>query len=212
MTDRYYPKGYVPDCGPLESTYNEMNVLNTHPKSNYPPGYSGHEHGSGFKFGYSIPAPNALPQEPINPEDPLVNYRIGKHIIYRPLPNREIQLENAPKEQKRVEATIRGVEDQKASIKVEDDFTASFIPQTSAYLASINGNRGHTVEKAQPYIPAEPGRGTGFNSQSTYVSWLPPGSMHGCSTQTKDSYTVPNVVRRGLEMMQYTVNREAGTQ
>merc|ERR1711924_228832 len=165
--------------------------------SKYPPGYSGHEHGAGFKFGYSIPAPSLLPREPIDPEDPLVNFRIGKHIMYRPLPNREIQLETAPKEEPRVQHTYRGVEAQKSSLKLEDDFTASFIPQTSAYLASVNGNRGSMVEKAQPYIPAMGGRGTGFNSQSGNITWMPPGSMHG-TTETQDAYGVPVVVRQGL--------------
>ncbi len=68
MTDRYYPKGFVPNVGnnpqgTLESTYNEMNECKTHPRSRFPPGYSGHEHGAKQKFGYSIPAPNALPKE-----------------------------------------------------------------------------------------------------------------------------------------------------
>ena len=27
MTDRFYPKGYVPDGGPMESTYNEANQM-----------------------------------------------------------------------------------------------------------------------------------------------------------------------------------------
>lgn len=206
MTDRYYPKGYVPDCGPLESTYNEMNEMTTQPRSKFPPGYSGHEHGAGAKFGYSIPAPEKLPNEPIDEEDPLVNTRVGKHVMYRPLPNRALTLETAKPEKPRVQSTYQGVEEQKESLKIEDEYSTSFIPQTSAYLASINGNLGVTLEKKQPYIPAAHGRGTGFNTQSSYISWLPPGECIG-TTCTKDSFPPPKVVRRGLELTQYTVNK-----
>lgn len=60
MTDRYYPKGLVPTYK-YESTYNLMNLMDTHPRSDYPPGYSGHEHGKTAKFGYGTPAADPTP-------------------------------------------------------------------------------------------------------------------------------------------------------
>jgi len=215
MTDRYYPKRYVPDAGPLESTYNEMNLMISKPRSIYPPGYSGHEHGSRVKFGYSIPAPNPLPQEPVDPEDPLVDYRAGKAIGYRPLTNQPILLQKAPpkeavqRDTRAIEAAILGTTvAPQAPLRTEDEFSASFVPRTSPYLASIGGNSGITVEKAQPYIPAVGGCGTGFNSQQS-------GALGGTgmplmgTTSTKEAYPVPKVERRGLEMLHYTVNRHA---
>ena len=60
MTDRYYPKGIVPTYK-YESTYNLMNQMETFPRSDFPPGYSGHEHGAALKFGYSNPRADPTP-------------------------------------------------------------------------------------------------------------------------------------------------------
>mmetsp|Transcript_13895 Transcript_13895/g.34316 ORF Transcript_13895/g.34316 Transcript_13895/m.34316 type:complete len:217 (-) Transcript_13895:530-1180(-) len=214
MTDRYYPRNYKPDVGnnpqgTLESTYNEMNECKTHPRSRNPPGYSGHEHGAKQKFGYSIPAPNPLPKEPIDGEDPLVNYRVGKHIVYEPLPNRKLILNKAPPPPPKAVLNYRGVETQGASLTGEDEKMATFIPQTSAYLASISGNNGAAVEKEHPYTPAHYGEGTGFNSASSYVSWLPPGDLESSST-TKDAYPPPatRFTPKGLDCLQYTLNMQ----
>lgn len=211
MTDRYYPKRYVPDAGPLESTYNEMNLMITQPRSTYPPGYSGHEHGVKAKFGYSIPAPNALPNAPIDPADPLVNFRAGKAIDYRPLALRDIVLEKAASKSAAVQdtramtsAVLGTTQNAKTPLLEEDDFSASFIPQTTPYLIANGGCRGVTLEKAQPYIPAVPGVGTGFNSQMSAPAPVEEKKLLGTSA-TKDAYPVPVVERRGLEMMEYTV-------
>jgi len=206
MTDRYYPKGYIPDVGALDSTYNEMNRMVTHPRSKYPPGYSGHEHGAKFKFGYSIPASSQLPKEPLDPEHPLVNFRAGKAVEYEPLGNRQIVLETADEKVSPPQPVYGEREIQKVSLIEETDLHASFVPQTSAFLASVKGNRGHRVDKKCPYTPAEYGRGTGFNSQSAFVSWLPPGKLEGSST-TKDAFTAPIEKRIGLQCLEYTVTR-----
>ncbi len=87
--------------------------------------------------------------------------------------------------------------------------SSTFTPQTSAYLNSVHGNVGSAIEKEKPYTPAIYGEGTGFNSASSYVSWLPPGEIEGSST-TKDAYPPPatRFTPKGLDCLQYTLNMQ----
>ncbi|CAD7931410.1 unnamed protein product [Amoebophrya sp. A25] len=215
MTDRYYPKGCVPEVGnnaenKLESTYNEMNMCKTQPRSKYPPGYGGHEHGAAKKFGYSIPAPDALPKEPIDPEEPLVNFRSGKYVTYEPLPNRQLVIENAPPPAPKAVLNYRGVEAQAKSLTQENERMATFTPQTSAYLSSIGGQHGSTIDKEVPYTPAFFGIGTGFNSAKSSNTGFNTmnASIEGSST-TKDAFLPPKArfTPQGLNCLEYTLKK-----
>ncbi len=57
----------------------------------------------------------------INPEDPLVNYRVGKHVTYEPLPNRKLILNEAPPPPPKAVLNYRGVEAQAESLTAEDE-------------------------------------------------------------------------------------------
>lgn len=57
MTDRYYPAGMPAHADAWKTTYELANELNVQPRSRYPPGYSGHLHGTRIKFGYGCPGP-----------------------------------------------------------------------------------------------------------------------------------------------------------
>lgn len=57
----------------------------------------------------------------IDGEDPLVNYRVGKHIVYEPLPNRKLILNKAPPPPPKAVLNYRGVETQGASLTGEDE-------------------------------------------------------------------------------------------
>lgn len=60
MTDRFYPSGLLTnDASAFKSTYTIQNEMRSFARSSYPIGYSGHEPGSRFKFGYANPGPDA---------------------------------------------------------------------------------------------------------------------------------------------------------
>merc|ERR1712159_689978 len=103
--------------------------------------------------------------------------------------------------------TYTGLETQQASVAGEDLKHVTFTPQTSRYLASMDGNRPTKIEKDHPYTPATFGRGTGFNSDSTFVSWMPTDKVN-YSTTTHDAFPDPNKIpegeRMGLKMLNYT--------
>jgi len=211
MTDRYYPKGLVPTYK-YDSTYNIMNRMATLPRSDYPPGYSGHEHGKKEKYGYGNPAPDPLPQPPIDPEDPLVNFNIGQYIVAEPLPNRELILPKRPPAEetlpKYATQPFLADEGMKPGVGGADEKNLTFTSESSAYLRSKGASNVVAVDKDMPYTPAAFGRGTGFNSASSYVSWLPPGKI-ASDTTTADAYPPPVEPRNGLAFLSYTKDKVA---
>ena len=114
--------------------------MDTHEKSKYPPGYVGHEHGSRQKFGYSIPAPNPLPNAPIDGDAEDVNYAAGERTWTEMLPNRSIVLNGRPEQVVEPRGALYdGLENQQESIEAEDDKHKFFQSQTSNYLVSLRG-------------------------------------------------------------------------
>mmetsp|Transcript_11052 Transcript_11052/g.20067 ORF Transcript_11052/g.20067 Transcript_11052/m.20067 type:complete len:196 (+) Transcript_11052:95-682(+) len=59
MTDRFYQIGLDAEEGVFKTSYEVANDMTCHPRSPYPPGYSGHQPGARQKFGYSTPGPDA---------------------------------------------------------------------------------------------------------------------------------------------------------
>jgi len=208
MTDRYYPKGLVPTYK-YESTYNLMNQMETHPRSNFPPGYSGHEHGKTAKFGYGTPAADPLPRPPIDPEDPLVNFNIGKYVPAEPLASAPLSLNKLPPKEEALPKFFTHVK----PFEADEGYTAAkggetedrltFTTKTSAYLRSKDAAKTISVGKDQPYTPATYGRGTGFNADSPYCSFFPGGKLQQHTT-TADAFPAPVMPRKGLACLSYT--------
>lgn len=213
MTDRYYPKNLVPSY-PADTTYNVGNQLETHPRSNFPPGYSGTEYLARQKFGYATPAPEPKPFAPIDGDDPLVNFGQGEYVVTESLKGQGIALE--PKEKKEDQPEkfqtrpFLGDEFKTAGAAGgEDDAHLTFTCATSKYLSSQGKDAVVRVDKFIRYQPAVPGRGTGYNSDAGTLNNNGPKLDY--TSTTKDSYPPPASISKplGLTCLNYTKSLQA---
>jgi len=184
------------------------NEMTTYPRSRFPPGYSGHEHMAAKKFGYSIPAPDKMAAEPIDGDDPTVNWDAGKGIFYEPLPPKCVTLKAAPEVPPTEIPFIRGPEPQMATLVAENEHCTGFLPQTSQYLSSKGGQVGVTLTKGDSFTPAVYGVGTGYNKHSTPIqtTWMG-NAPRTHETTMKASHKPPNDARGGLKVANFMHTR-----
>lgn len=184
MADRYYPGDSIIERvqEPI-STYELLTRQETQERSTYPPGYSGHQHGKKFKFGYSVPS-----ADPVGDADkPGVDYDEEYYAAQR----------------------ATGTAAKGASFTLTKAAPKQTLEQTLLLNGSLTLENPLQQSFARTCIskntPAPAGAGTGhyLKNVTETLKWGDNAPVEYTSS-TEASYTTPVMERSGLGALSYT--------
>lgn len=206
MTDRFYPIPAAAEPATVmpgmasrnigefhkalyKTSYTSMNQMQTFPRSDFPPGYAGHQPGIRDKFGYGSPGPEsgvlARPEsspglkslQQTRSEDLLDGLWSEKQGEATPKKGGDLTMSGltiAPGVQRK--SKIAALASKGIVGHMEDGGTAFFVPDSMSTWAPERVTRSmKTLSKLDKQRPLTGGFGvgTGFNSQKPGVTWWP---------------------------------------
>lgn len=220
MTDRFYPvpaKAEPPLVTPgmgernmgdfqkqlFSTSYTAQNEMRTFTRSEFPPGYGGHQPGIRDKFGYGTPGPEAGVL--LRPEtapgmkaqtqtmhddalDKLWGASIDKAATMDALSmgggsmKRSSSLPMLTKQAKTRDRFEGHIEDVMKKYFVPNSMTTWSKERVMKHQNSLSA-----IDRTRPYTPGA-GAGSGFNSQNPAVSWWPKAGPLQGMTAYKDSF------------------------